>query len=271
MAGTIAFGTAWRQMTVRSGSPFRRAIVTYSLEHLDHRAAHDAADVASPPARAWPPAAPPRRGPPRRGCRSGSSDTAGNTWNTLVANSSTSAMPITNSGSAASTSVTVDVMWSAGRSRRIAVHTPIKSDSGIATSDATRTRNTELPTRSDSRSLTGSCVAADAEVAGQQPAEPLDVLADHRVVQIQLVAEAATRSGVASLPRIAVAASPGASTAANTISETSQSVRSPSPSRRRIELTQRSPPSRSRSSTVARPTSPAGSRRPSRCRRPPGC
>ncbi len=30
MAGTIALGTAWRQITVRSGSPFRRAIVTYS-------------------------------------------------------------------------------------------------------------------------------------------------------------------------------------------------------------------------------------------------
>ena len=30
MAGTIAFGTAWRQITCRSGSPFNRAIVTYS-------------------------------------------------------------------------------------------------------------------------------------------------------------------------------------------------------------------------------------------------
>ena len=31
MAGTIAFGTAWRQITCRSGRPFSRAIVTYSL------------------------------------------------------------------------------------------------------------------------------------------------------------------------------------------------------------------------------------------------
>src|SRR5919112_3134165 len=30
IAGTIAFGTAWRQITVRSDNPFRRAIVTYS-------------------------------------------------------------------------------------------------------------------------------------------------------------------------------------------------------------------------------------------------
>ena len=31
IAGTIAFGTAWRQITCRSGKPFKRAIVTYSL------------------------------------------------------------------------------------------------------------------------------------------------------------------------------------------------------------------------------------------------
>jgi hypothetical protein len=31
IAGTIAFGTAWRQITTRLGRPFREAIVTYSL------------------------------------------------------------------------------------------------------------------------------------------------------------------------------------------------------------------------------------------------
>ena len=46
MAGTIAFGTAWRQITCRSGRPFEpRHRHVLALEHLDHRAAHDAADV----------------------------------------------------------------------------------------------------------------------------------------------------------------------------------------------------------------------------------
>ena len=89
-------------------------------------------------------------------CWSGaSSETAGNQWNTLVANSSTSPIPITNSGSAASTSVTVEPTWSTVRSRRIAIQTPSPIDSGIATSDATSTRKAEFPTRSESSSLTG--------------------------------------------------------------------------------------------------------------------
>src|SRR5215207_10255965 len=163
IAGTIAFGTAWRQITVRSDSPFRRAIVTYSdssTSTIEPRmirlmygvtastsvAAGSTTTSGSSQAR-WPGA---------------SSDTAGNHWNTLVANSSTSPMPITNSGSAASTSETVEPMWSAGRSRFIANQTPSAIESGIATSDAIRTRNSELPTRSDSSSLTGCCVAADS-------------------------------------------------------------------------------------------------------------
>src|SRR5919107_1878342 len=111
-----------------------------------------------------------------------------------------SPMPMTNSGSAARIRVIVEVTWSAGRSRFIAVHTPIRIDSGIAMADATSTRNAELPTRSDSSWVTGCWVAAE-------------------------------------LPRIAVAASPGsAMTAANTTSDTSHSVRTPSPMRRAMSL-----------------------------------
>ena len=64
-----------------------------------------------------------------------------------MANSSTSTIPITNSGSAASTSVTVETTWSTGLSRRIAVHTPMPIESGMATTAASRTRKAELATR----------------------------------------------------------------------------------------------------------------------------
>jgi hypothetical protein len=89
------------------------------------------------------------------------SDTAGNQWNTLVANSRMSPMPITNSGSAASTRLSVEPTWSTGRSRRIAIRTPSPIDIGIATSAASRTRKAELPTRDESSSDTGCWVAAD--------------------------------------------------------------------------------------------------------------
>jgi hypothetical protein len=71
-------------------------------------------------------------------------------------------MPITNSGSAASTRVDVEAMWSTGRSRRIAVQTPSPIDSGTAITAATNTRKVVLATRSDSSSLTGCWVAADS-------------------------------------------------------------------------------------------------------------
>src|ERR671915_270124 len=109
MAGTMALGTAWRQITVRSGSPFRRAIVTYSdssTSIIDPRmirlmygvtartrvAAGSTTTLGSDHARS----------------SGASSDTAGNHVNTLVANRRISPIPITNSGSAASTSVEVD-------------------------------------------------------------------------------------------------------------------------------------------------------------------
>src|SRR5215213_119289 len=116
IAGTIAFGTAWRQITVRSDSPFRRAIVTYSdssTSIMDPRmirlmygvtastsvAAGSTTTLGSVHAR-W---------------SGASSDTAGNQWNTLVANSRISPMPITNSGRAASTREPFEITWSAGR------------------------------------------------------------------------------------------------------------------------------------------------------------
>ena len=68
-------------------------------------------------------------------------DTAGNAWDTLVANSSTSPIPITNSGSAASASVMIDRTWSVGLSRRTAMSTPSPIDSGMAMSPETSTRN----------------------------------------------------------------------------------------------------------------------------------
>ena len=97
-------------MTVRSGNPFKRAIVTYSdsrtsiVEPRMMRLMYGVTASTSVAAGST----------TASGCShacspGGSIETAGNHWNTLVANSSTRPMPITNSGSAASTSVTVEV------------------------------------------------------------------------------------------------------------------------------------------------------------------
>src|SRR5215218_8500682 len=239
IAGTIAFGTAWRQITVRSDNPFRRAIVTCSdssTSTIEPRMIRLMYGVTASTSVAAGSTA--TFGASHAFCPGASSETAGNQWNTLVANSSTRPIPITNSGSAANTSVTVEETWSTARSRRIAIQTPSAIESGIATSDAIRTRNAELPTRSDSSSETGCCVAADV------PKLPLTTPPTHFRYWVTTESfrwswsrSAATLSGVASLPRIAVAASPGsASTAANTTSEISQSVRTPSASRRQTSL-----------------------------------
>ena len=102
----------------------------------------------------------------------------------------TSAMPMTNSGSAASTRVVTDRTWSAALSRRTAVKTPSAIDSGIAMIAATSTRNAELAMRSESSCVTGCCVAAEiAQVAVQDAPEPVRVLRDHRLVEVQLLAQ----------------------------------------------------------------------------------
>jgi hypothetical protein len=145
---------------------------------------------------------------------------------------------MTNSGSAASTSVTVEPTWSTGRSRFIAIHTPRPIDSGTATAEATSTRKAELATRVDSSSLTGCWVAMDS------PKLPLSTPPIHSRYwlttdwsRFSCSRRAATLSGVASLPRMAVAASPGsASTAANTTSEMSHRVSTPSAIRRMISF-----------------------------------
>src|SRR4051795_6259264 len=168
MAGTIAFGTAWRQITVRSDSPFNRAIVTYSdsststIEPRMIRLMYGVTAKTSVAAGSTT-----TFGSAHAFSPGGNSETAGNQWKTMVANSSTSPMPITNSGSAASTSVVVEPMWSTGRSRFMAIQTPSPIDRGMATNDATKTRNAELATRDDSSSLTGCWVAADS------PKEPV--------------------------------------------------------------------------------------------------
>src|SRR5215207_3125714 len=239
MAGTIAFGTAWRQMTVRLGKPFRVAIVTYSLSStstMEPRMMRlmygttastrvaAGSTTTSGSSQAFSP------GP--------SSDTAGKAWNTSVAKRRISAMPITNSGSEARMSEAVETMWSTGRSRRIAVQTPIMIDSGIATTAETTTRNTEFPTRSERSSLTGAWVAAEV------PRSPVKIPPSHLRYCVTTPSSrfswsrsAASRSGVASRPRIACAASPGsASVAANTSSDTSHRVSTARARRRRTSL-----------------------------------
>src|SRR3954454_16807552 len=239
IAGTIAFGTAWRQITCLSGRPLSRAIVTYSLSSTSTIEPRMMRLMYGVTARirvaagntttsgfchAFSPGA--------------SSETAGNTWNRPVAKMRTRTRPITNSGSAARTSVTVEVTWSTARSRFIAIQTPSTIDSGIAMIEATKTRNAEFATRSDRICVTGCCVAAEL------PKSKVRMPFNHSVycvttesLRFSCSRSAATRSGVAVLPRIAVAASPGSAiTAAKTTSETSHRVRSPRPIRRRIIL-----------------------------------
>src|SRR5919202_550930 len=236
MAGTIAFGTACLQITCLSGSPLSRAIVTYSLSSTSIieprmiRLMYGVTAMISVAAGRTT-----FFGASHAFCPGASSDTAGKMWNRPVAKMRISPMPITNSGSAARISVIVELTWSAGRSRFIAIQTPMTIDSGIAITEATTTRNDEFATRSDSSWLTGCCVAAES------PKLPVTTPFSHSVycvttdwLRCSCSRSAATRSGVASLPRIAVAASPGrARTAAKTTSETSHRVRIPSPMRRR--------------------------------------
>src|SRR5215213_3863566 len=145
IAGTIAFGTAWRHITVRSDNPFRRAIVTYSDSSTSTIEPRMIRLMYGVTARTSVAAGSTTTSGSSHACvPGGSNETAGNQWNTLVANSSTRPIPITNSGSAASTSVVVEATWSTGRSRRIAIQTPSAIESGIATSEATSTRNAEL-------------------------------------------------------------------------------------------------------------------------------
>src|ERR687895_1657078 len=239
IAGTIAFGTAWRQITVRRGSPFSVAIVTYSLSStstIDPRMMRlmygttASTSGAAGSTTTWGSFQAFSPGP--------SSETAGNHCTTSVANTMIRTIPITNSGSEARIREPVETMGSTARSRRIASHTPIPIDSGIATAAEISTRNRELPTRLDSSSLTGAWVAAES------PRSRVKIPPSHWRYWLTTGSDrlswsrsAASRSAVASRPRIACAASPGsASVAANTSSDTSHSVSRPRASRRRTSF-----------------------------------
>ena len=141
-------GTAWRQMTVRLDRPFSRAIVTYSdsststIEARMIRLMYGVTAIISVAAGRMT-----TLGTFQACSPGGMMDTAGSTCDTLVANSNTSAMPITNSGRAASARVVIERMWSVGLSRRTAMRTPRPIDSGTAMIADTSTRNAELASR----------------------------------------------------------------------------------------------------------------------------
>src|SRR4051794_7709727 len=236
IAGTIAFGTAWRQITCLSGRPLSRAIVTYSLSSTSIVEPRMMRLMYGTTARISVAAGSTTTcGSSHAFSPGASSETAGKMWNRPVAKMRTRQIPMTNSGSAARTSVTVEVTLSTARSRFIAIHTPSTIDSGIAMIDATKTRNAEFATRSDRICVTGCCVAAEL------PKSKVRIPFSHCVycvttdsLRCSCSRRAATRSGVAVLPRIAVAASPGSAiTAAKTTSDTSHRVRIPRPMRRR--------------------------------------
>src|SRR5438067_11773998 len=65
---------------------------------------------------------------------------AGSTWKTVVANSTTSATPTTNSGSAAKTSVINDVATSNGRARQTSADAPVRLERGIEANQAEKTK-----------------------------------------------------------------------------------------------------------------------------------
>src|ERR1700759_155137 len=143
-AGTIALGTAWRQMTVRFGRPFNRAIVTYSdsststIDARMMRLMYGVTAMISVAAGRMT-----TLGTFQACSPGGMIDTAGSACDTFVASNNTSAMPMTNSGSAASDSVVSDKTWSVGLSRRTAMRTPRAIDSGTAMIAETSTRNAE--------------------------------------------------------------------------------------------------------------------------------
>src|ERR1700744_2714405 len=95
-------------------------------------------------------------------------ETPGSTGHTyLVASSNASPMPITNSGSAARTSVPVERTWSVGLSRLTAIQTPSEIDSGIATSAEIATRNAEFASGAEIR------LDTDCEFADEVPRLPV--------------------------------------------------------------------------------------------------
>src|SRR6266516_1688554 len=153
---------------------------------------------------------------------------------TTVPNRSTSAMPATNSGSAASRSSPSDEPVSNQRSRRTAARIPSPSASGIEMIAEQRTRNAELTSASEITFETGSPEAID--VPGLSVTIPLTQLAYWSVtgrLRCSCSRSAFRLSGVAVRPSSAFAGSLGrACVAAKMITETTASVSAPRKTRR---------------------------------------
>src|SRR6266545_3573049 len=169
----------------------------------------------------------------------------GNHWKTTVPNRSTSAMPATNSGSAASRSSPSDEPVSNQRSRRTAARIPSPSASGIE-------MIAELTSASEITFETGSPEAID--VPGFSVTIPLTQLPYWSITgrsRCSCSRSAFRLSGVAVRPSSAFAGSLGrACVAAKMMTETSASVSAPSRTRR-----------------MTKPVIPWKKRRPEACRR----
>ena len=152
-------------------------------------------------------------------------------------NRRTSPIPVTNSGSAAIPSSASALTLSVAESRLRAPSTPMVSASGTATSAAIATRKAELRTESLITSTTGVSVARD--VPGLPVSNPLTNERYWSItgrLRCSCSRRAARLDGVALRPSSALAGSVGSATvAANTITDTIASVRTPSSSRRRMK------------------------------------
>ncbi len=160
--------------------------------------------------------------------------TAGSRCVTLVASRTISAMPMTNSGTAARTRVMVESAWSTKPSRHTAETTPMASESGIAKIADTTTRKAEFTTRGAISVETGPSDASDSpKLPCRMPPIQVVYWLSSGWLRCSALRSAASRSGVAVLPRIACAASPGsACVAAKTRMETQMRVTMPRPKRR---------------------------------------
>ena len=197
-----------------------------ALEHLDHRRAHDPGDVRRDRDHERQ-----RRQDhllqvlPRPLAGRARTRRPAAAWNTVVANSTTSVMPTTNSGSAARAASPIE---------RRRVEDAVAPQRGVR-ADRDRERDRDQPgdehqeRRVDragraGRSETGSRAASDVPRSPcSEAGDPVPVLAERRAGRGAAARAAAFRlAGVAVRPRIARAGSPGSAwVAANTTTETS--------------------------------------------------
>jgi hypothetical protein len=140
----------------------------------------------------------------------GMTATAGSRCQTPVDSRTTSSIPMTNSGIAVKTTEVTSVDRSTRPSRRIAVKTPRKTESGRAMTAVIASSVNEFHTAGVRVSLTARCVARDV------PQSPwrIPVTQDRYCCGTERSRWSASRSrsrfsGVASRPRMARAGSPG--------------------------------------------------------------